>query len=190
MPYSFDPFPVLTTDRLVLRQLTPDDTEDMFSLRSNPELMKYIPRPLALSSNDALVLIEQMNQRTQEQKSIIWGISLRENPALLGFIGFVNLYPEHFRAEVGYMLHGNFHRKGIIREALNQVIRYGFETMHLHTIEAITDPENIASAAVLTQYGFQQEGYFRENRFFNGKFISQINWTLFRSAFLKTTNQE
>jgi ribosomal-protein-alanine N-acetyltransferase len=54
--------------------------------------------------------------------------------------------PEHYRAEIGYMLLPEYHGKGIVSEAVKEVVKYGFEVMKLHSIEAVLDPENYGSA--------------------------------------------
>ena len=51
---NFNPFPILTSERLRFRRLTDSDANEVFELRSNPETMKYIPRPLTKTINDVL----------------------------------------------------------------------------------------------------------------------------------------
>ena len=143
-PMLFTPFPVLETERLVLRQLTLADTADMFVMRSDPEVMKYIPRPLAVTLDDAAAVIKMINGFIETGEKINWGITEKTTGKVIGMIGYVDLKPEHFRAEVGYSLSRAWHRKGIMREALAAVLKYGFEKMKLHSVEAIIDADNIA----------------------------------------------
>lgn len=178
---TFSPFPVLETERLLLRQITHDDAEDVFIMRSDPEVMKYIPRPIAKSIEDANGVIKMMHEFWERDEKINWGIALKETNKIIGAIGFVNIHPEHFRAEVGYSLARDWHRKGIMREALKRILMYGFQEMNCHTIEAITDAENEASGALLISMGFVQEAYFTEDFFYNGQFRNSIHYGLLRS---------
>ena len=77
---------------------------------------------------------------------------------------------EHYRAEVGYMLNTGNHQQGIMFEAIQKVIEFGFTNMKLHSIEANINPENIASKKLLEKTGFVREAYFKENYYFNGRF--------------------
>ncbi|MCY7541071.1 GNAT family N-acetyltransferase [Bacillus pumilus] len=78
-----------------------------------------------------------------------WGISLKEDPAIIGSCGFLNLEKQHYRTEIGYELHHDHWRKGIMSEAIAAVLRYGFQEMDLNRIEAIIDPANTASISII-----------------------------------------
>ena len=179
---TFSPFPVLETERLLLRQLRNSDTADVFVMRSDPEVMQYIPRPLAVSHADAAALIEMMNDFIENGEKINWAITEKSSGKVIGMIGFPNLKPEHFRAEVGYTLSKAWHRQGIMREALACVLKYGFEHMNLHSIEAITDADNTASGSLLLSIGFVQEAYFKEDFYYNGQFRNSIHYGMLRST--------
>ncbi len=170
----FDPFPTLITDRLMLRQITFDDAEMMFDMRSDPEMMAYIPRPLAKTIDDASALIQSMHDGGEKGESLLWAISYKNDTKLLGTIGYWRLKPEHYRAEVGYLLHRDFWQKGIMYEALQAVLEFGFNDMNCHSIEAIIDPDNVASARLLEKCGFVKEAHFKENCFWNGQFLDSV----------------
>lgn len=171
---NFHPFPQIHTERLLLRQVVPGDANEILALRSDPELMRFIPRPLATSVEDALLHIENMNAGLPGNDAISWAITFRGQPRLIGCISCFNVKKEHYRAEIGYMLHNDYHGKGILKEALEAVVAYGFNTMKLHSIEAVIDPENLASARLLEKSGFVREAYFRENEFYMGKFLDSL----------------
>jgi ribosomal-protein-alanine N-acetyltransferase len=164
MHVNFEPFPVIVTERLQLKEITTADVEALFEIRSDKNLMKYIARPVATSFEDVTNLIELISRRRKSNEGINWGIFLKDNPYLLGMIGFVNLYKEDYRAEIGYMLNGRYHRQGIVQEAFEAVVKYGYEKMNLHSIEATIHPDNIASARLLEKKGFTRDAYFKENK--------------------------
>ena len=167
---NFLPFPELVTQRLFLRRVTKMDIEAIYSLRSNSEVMKYIPKTCE-SLADAEAFFNVLDGALIDNTGISWAITLREQPEkMIGTLGLFRLIKEHFRAEIGYTLLPEFWRKGIMSEAILAILDYGFHEMGLHSVEAQIDPENIASERILLSVGFVQEGYFKENFFANGKF--------------------
>jgi len=175
---NLDPFPILETSRLTLRQINKNDANEIFVLRSDTRVMKYILRPIAETLEDALQLIQIIADAETNDNGITWGITLKENPQLIGTIGYWQLKKEHYRAEIGYLLHLDFQGKGIMHEALSAVINYGFSEMKLHTIEADVDPNNTASMKLLERNSFIKEGYLKENYFFDGKFSDTVVYSL------------
>lgn len=175
---NFTPFPLLETQRLLLRRITTNDVDAVFKLRSNPEIMKYVPRPLAKNNDDALMHIANIEAKIEANEGINWAITLKDDRTMIGIIGNFRVIPEHFRAEIGYMLLPEFHNRGIITEAIAEVVQYGFEHMGLHSIEAIIDPDNLASAAVLEKNHFIKEAHLKENEFYDGKFLDTVIYSI------------
>ena len=177
---NFTPFPNLETERLLLRQVNESDVNEVFALRSNPETMKYIPRPLVKTIDDALEHIAMINVKIENNEGINWAITYKGSPKLIGILGHYRIKTEHHRAEIGYMLHKEHNGKGIITEAVQEVVKYGFNEMKLHSIEAIIDPENFGSEKVLQKCGFIKEAHFKENEFFEGRFIDSVIYSILK----------
>lgn len=172
---NFLPFPILKTQRLLLRQVNANDADTLWSLRSNDEVMRYIPRPYLKSREDALELIAMFDDKIENGIGINWGITFLDNPEkIIGIIGHYRMKPEHYRAEVGYMIFPEYNGKGIVSEALQVVVEYGFKEMKLHSIEAILDPENKGSEKVLLKNGFVKEGHFIESEYYEGRFLDSV----------------
>ena len=176
--FTFLPFKNLMSDRLLLRQITPADVNEIFAMRSNAGVMKYVPRPLCANLNEAMALINMMQQKIETNEGINWAITQKGNNMMIGFIGHYKIQWENFRSEIGYMLLPEYQGKGIVSEAVQLVIEYGFKEMKMHSLEAVIDPENIASARVLEKNNFIKEGHFKENEFFEGKFIDSVFYSL------------
>lgn len=175
---NFSPFPELETERLLLRRVNTNDIKEIFELRSNPETMKYIPRPLIKTNEDAWEYIAMIDSKIDNNEGINWAITLKDNPKLIGVIGHYSIKPEHYRAEIGYILLPEYHGKGIVSEAVKEAVNYGFQFMKLHSIEAMIDPDNDASAKVLEKNGFVREGYLKENEFYEGHFFDTVIYSL------------
>lgn len=168
---NFTPFPEIYTDRLLLRRIRKADIQQLLALRSNDAVMKYIDKENAGTQAEVQELYKKMDDGVEKNEGIVWGITMKEDPALLiGYIGFWRLIKEHYRAEIGYMLLPEFWQKGLMKEAMEKVLDYGFTTMKLHSVEGRINPENIASATLLKSAGFKREAYFKEDYFFKGKF--------------------
>jgi ribosomal-protein-alanine N-acetyltransferase len=179
---NFNPFPNLETERLLLRRIVCEDVSEIFALRSNKEVMKYIPSPLASNDEEALVHIALIDEKIDTNEGINWAITLKGDGKLIGVIGHYKIKPEHFRAEIGYMLLPEYQGKGIISEAIKEVVNYGFEVMKLHSVEAIVHPENSASEKVLQKNGFVKEAHLKENEYFDGRFLDTVIYSLIKKT--------
>lgn len=175
---SFNPFPCLESKRLYLRQITPKDVNEVFTLRSSAEIMKYIPRPLAKTRHDALDFIDVVNKGLRDNEGINWAITLKKDNVLIGMICLIRMQPANFRTELGYILNPDFHGRGIMNEAVGLVVDYAFHTLKFHSLEAVIDPENRASANVLLKHNFVKEGHFKESSFFEGRFLDAEVYSL------------
>lgn len=187
---NFSPFPGLTTERLVFRQLAPEDEGEVFNLRSDERVNRFLTRNQCKSIEEAGAFINKINRAISNNDSIYWAITLKNANArltessghpvykLIGTICLWNIQPENYRAEIGYELNPDFWGKGIMKEALPKVIEYGFETLKLHSIEADLHPGNSRSVVLLEKNGFVREGYFKESDYFNGKFLDRVVYSL------------
>lgn len=175
---NFSPFPTLLSDRLRLRRITADDVYEVFALRSDPETMKYIPRPLAKTKLDAMDHITMVNKGVADNNSINWAITLKEDNKLIGMICLIRMQPENYRTEIGYILHPAFHGMGIMHEAVGTLINYAFNILGFHSLEAVIDPENKASEQVLLKHNFVKEAHYIENTWYDGKFLDAVVYSL------------
>ena len=176
---GFFPFPEIKTPRLLLRCVTLADAPEIFFLRSDDSVMKYIDREKTKTLEEAEIFIQHIIDMYNRNEALMWGISLLEEPAkLIGTIGFWRMQKEHYRAELGYILHPGQWNKGIMKEAIHTVTKYAFGLMELHSIEARINTGNMASAAVLERSGFVREAYFKEDFYFRGKFIDTAVYSL------------
>ena len=176
--FSFLPFQNLESDRLLLRQINNADIDEVFKLRSNPETMKYIPRPLLTSKEEALYHIKMIQDKIEANEGVNWAVTIKGDNKLIGIVGHYKIKWEHFRSEIGYMILPEYHGKGIVSEVVGLLIDYGFNQMNLHSVEAIIDPGNTASARVLEKNNFIKEAHFIENEFYDGQFIDSVVYSI------------
>ncbi len=175
---NFDPFPTLETERLVLRRITLEDAQSYFELRSNVDAMKHICKPLQTTIEESKTMIYKINEMIAFNDGIGWAICLKNDNKMIGSVSFHRIEKAHYRAEIGYMLHPNYWKQGIVSEAVEAIIKYGFNTLKFHSIEAHIDPTNIGSEKVLQKFNFVKEAYFKENYFFAGQFLDTAVYSL------------
>jgi ribosomal-protein-alanine N-acetyltransferase len=175
---NFTPFPELATARLRFRQLKPGDAGDIYKLRSDEKVNRFLTRNRCKNLEEAAAFVNKINRGISNNEAMYWAITFNNSDNLIGTICLWNFQPENYRAELGYELKPEYWGSGIMREALPGVIKYCFETLKLHSIAAETDPGNIQSVMLLEKNGFTREGYFKENIHFNGKYLDTAVYSL------------
>lgn len=171
---DFRPFPVLSTPRLSLRQITYEDAPALFDLRTDARVMRYIPKPLLTDQKDIPNWIGEIQRLLDLGDAILWGISEKGTSALIGTIGYWRIVKEHHRAELGYTLKPTHWRQGLMKEAVATVLDHGWRIMRLHSVEAQVTPDNKGSIAVLEQNGFVKEAHLKQNIRFNEVFRDTV----------------
>ncbi|HKG05392.1 MAG TPA: GNAT family N-acetyltransferase [Pedobacter sp.] len=172
LDFNLSKIPVLETERLILRQMLRSDSPSFYELRTNAQVMQYIDRVQHKNLEESEAMIQKINEGFVNGANIIWAITFKIQPQqMIGNIGYWRTDLPNHRAEIGYMLHPDHWRQGIISEALRPVIDFGFNTLGLHSICANINPGNQASRQLLIKHGFVKEAYFKEDYYFNGKFL-------------------
>lgn len=144
----------LETPRLSLRKLEVTDWETVSYLRSDKLVNQFVRRANADTREKALAFIERTNLQISNDDLFSWCISLKKAPAMIGSITLWNLSADSTCAEVGYDLKPGFQKQGIMSEALQAVLAFGFGELELQKIEAYTERRNEASRKLLLSNGF------------------------------------
>jgi len=155
-----------------------EDAGEIFFLRSDKDVLKYLDRDPAQSMEETNHWIEMIIDSTKKNDVVTWGITLKNEDQLIGTITIWNIRKEHYRAEIGYALHPVHQGKGLMQEAMTKVLDYGFNQIKLHSIEANVNPENLSSIKLLEKNNFFREGYFKESFYHNGKFLDAVIYSL------------
>jgi [ribosomal protein S5]-alanine N-acetyltransferase len=181
----FDQFPELESGRLKYRQITSKDAEILFVIRSNKEVMKFMDvepmRSIAESEN----LIKSISESYKSGSGLNWGIVEKSTNTFIGYLGFWRIDSRHCRGEIGYALHPDYWNKGYMKETADTLIEFGFRELHLHSIEANVNPENLPSMRLLEKIGFRKEAYFRENFLFRNEFKDSVIYSLLEKDLVK-----
>jgi ribosomal-protein-alanine N-acetyltransferase len=154
----FPPFTNLITDRLVLRELQANDAQQIFKIRTDARVNEFVDREPTKSVDESLKFINNILKAQTNKDGLMWAITLKNEPQLIATIVYWHIEKEKDKAELGYEMLPEYFGKGIMREAMLEVIRFGFETMQLKTIVAETKENNLRSVNALQKCGFAQIG--------------------------------
>jgi [ribosomal protein S5]-alanine N-acetyltransferase len=147
-------FPILTTERLTLRKLSIDDQQDIFVLRSDPKINRFLYRQLCKTNEDAIHFINKVNDTIEKGLTYYWAITLTNTKALVGTICLYDFSNENNSCEIGYELMTKFQKQGIMEEAAHVVIDCAFRTLKLKKILGCTHYENQNSTNLLLKLNF------------------------------------
>jgi [ribosomal protein S5]-alanine N-acetyltransferase len=181
---AFDAFPALETERLILREIRPDDARDVFRIYSDPAVVRYWGAAPMRSIDEAQRKIASTADAFRAKEGIRWAITRKGDDQLIGSGGHWRLIRQHLRSEIGYDLAPEQWGQGIMPEAVGAMLRFGFERLGLHSVEAQIEPNNHGSRRVLEKIGFRQEGYFRENFYFDGEFTDTAVFSLLKADWI------
>lgn len=148
-------FPILTTERLILRQLVISDEQEIFILRSDSELNRYLDRQISKTIDDARNFITKVNENNSKNTSLYWAITLSDKDMLVGTICLFGFSDKNYKCEIGYELLTGFQGKGIMKEAVEKVIDYAFNTIKVKKIEALVHRDNQNSIKLLKKFLFR-----------------------------------
>jgi ribosomal-protein-alanine N-acetyltransferase len=153
--------PVLRTERLVLRQITESDGEGLFGIFADDEVTEFYAWDRFTDVGQGHELAARTARQFRQREAARWGLLLPGTPRIIGTCGYTRWNQENRFALLGYDLARDYWRLGLMSEAVAAVLRFGFEHMALHRVEATVVAGNTASAALLSRAGFQHEGVLR-----------------------------
>lgn len=159
--YNFNPFPILKTERLILRKLEKTDSKGLFLMRNHPKVSQYIDRPLYKDLFEAADSIEKLNHGMEHSQWLFWAVS-NEAEEFIGTICLWHFVEEENVADIGFELAPEYHRQGYMKEALEAVALYGFKVLGLKGIWGYTRPENRAAVELMKAFGFELADHIHE----------------------------
>lgn len=178
-------FPLLETNRLKLVEITEKYAEEFFDIMSKDVVLKYYGMDKLKSLEEALKIIHSFRIQFDTKRGIRWGIILKETGEFVGTIGLNNLNLLSKRAEIGFELHPSYWGKGIMSNAVREILGYSFIELGLHRIGAVTYPQNKASIKLLRRFGFTLEGLLRGYIFQNNKPHDAFMFSLLQPEWVK-----
>lgn len=156
----------LTTDRLLLRALGPQDVDAVYAACQDPEISRWTTVPFPYTREHAADYVERICvEGWRDDAMYNFGVFARDGGALVGCVGLVRLAgalpPPTRQAELGYWTAEQARGKGYTVEAGREVCRWAFEVLGAERIEWHAEAGNEGSRAVALRIGFVMEGTAR-----------------------------
>lgn len=184
-------FPILETERLVLKKLRQKDLQLIVKYAGDEEVSKYtLNMPFPYNTKDAIWWIKFSEHCFEDKSRYIFGIYLKETNEFIGGIDIQGVNRD-MKANVGYWVAKHFWNKGIMTEALNRILQFGFEELKLNKIYAMYLLENESSGRVMQKVGMVKEGELIDHNFSKGKFRSVAQYRMLKREYdlLKILNK-
>ncbi len=156
------PLPVLETERLILRPLRMADAKDLFAYAQDPQVSRHVLWHAHTSISHSRQFIREVRRQYRSGFPSSFAIEWKAEKKMIGTIGYMWINPDFHSCEIGYSLSRAYWNRGIMTEALKEVIRYTFETMRINRIEAMYEVDNPASGRVMEKAGMRYEGTLKQ----------------------------
>ena len=176
--------PALDTPRLRLRKLTMQDATDIFRYSRDTQVARHVLWDAHRTIGDSRAYLRYMLRRYRQHEAASWGIEYRATGQIIGTIGFMWIQTDNSAAEVGYSLSRDYWNRGLMTEALQAVIDYGFGRLNLNRIEAQHETANPASGAVMRKCGMQKEGTLRQRLYNKGRYVDVDLYAILRRDYM------
>ena len=175
---QYNPFPVLETTHLLLRQMTYHDTENLYDMRKDLRMHAYTDTKPDQTLDDTRNYIEKMNKGISENKWIVWAIEHKSSCKVIGSISIWNINWEEETAELGYGICPDYQGKGLMKEALLEAVAYGFGIMRLKSLEAYTEADNLSSVKLLESCHFNEVSRVDDKGYLNDRVYHMVVYSL------------
>ena len=182
----FSRIPTLETPRLILRGMRVSDAADMFAYAKDPTVTEFLTWYPHANAEETRQYLTYVGQRYRTGDFYDWAVVDQESGHMIGTCGFTSFNCPSDSAEVGYVLNPAYQGRGLATEAVRRVIRFGFEELELHRIEAHFMEGNDASRRLMERVGMTFEGFARESMKIKGKYCTVGTCAVLRGEYEKT----
>jgi RimJ/RimL family protein N-acetyltransferase len=173
--------PVLTTERLVLRPLSASDAPALYTVFSDPAVVRYWSAEPWTDISFAETAIARALEAYRDESELRFAIELASTCELIGTVALHHFFNQNKRCELGYAIASRHWGQGYASEAVRAALDHGFREVGLNRIEADIDPRNAASGHVLEKLGFRKEGFMPQRWLVHGEYADTAFYGLLRS---------
>ena len=171
---------MLDGERVRLRAFRDGDSAALYTIYSDPEVMRYWSYPAWTTHAQADAYLSRVRDAVVSEGVLAWAIANRDDDMLIGTMTVLHIDSANARAEIGYALASAQWGRGYAQEALRLALAFAFDAMRLRRIEADVDPRNQASCRLLERIGFTREGLLRERWLVAGQLQDSAIYGLLR----------
>lgn len=172
------------TNRLILRELSEEDFEDIYEFKSDQKVVKYLTWGPTNREQTLHSLRKQIAFQTEENRQIyVLAVVQKETKKVIGNALFMIRDQDCQTVEIGYFINSSYWKQGYGKEIVNGLLYLGFNTMDIHRIYAVCDVENAGSVNLLRRIGFRQEGHFIKNLKVKGQWRDHYLFAILKDEF-------
>jgi ribosomal-protein-alanine N-acetyltransferase len=177
----FDVFPVLRTERCILRRLTLNDAPALYSMLSDAELARFTPRKPLQRVGDAVDLIRSVGLDFATRRSVRWGVCLEPDGPIVATVGLHDWDRYHRHVSIGFDVDREHWGEGLGHEVVSAVVQFAYDHLYVHRFEAYVMRGNQKSERLLSSVGFRKEGELRQRMYKNGHQYDVMVYAMLRS---------
>jgi ribosomal-protein-alanine N-acetyltransferase len=181
----------IETKRLVLREYRMEDWEAVHEYSSDADVARYMvwgPNTQEQTREFVERVVSYQSQDPRTHFELV--VELKETGKLVGGIGIRIKDQRTGSADVGYCYHRSVWGKGYGTEAVQAMLKFGFDSLGMHRIWATCAVENKGSAAIMIKNGMQQEGHFRKDQMIKGEWRDTLLYAILEDEWRKTAKEE
>lgn len=169
------PIPI-ETERLWLRPFVANDFEDLCAFQTLPAVARYrYAEPRSRKETRELLDGWLGNGGFEaDDDRLILAVALKDKGRVIGQVGLTLRSARHRQGEIGFLMHPDFHGRGLAGEACLPLLDLGFKHLGLHRVYGRCNARNTASARLMGRLGLRREAELRENRFVKGEWTSEL----------------
>lgn len=179
----FSDLPVLETDRLILRKIRKSDAEDFFRYASDEEVARHVLWHAHRSIADTKRQIRIYRKQYRHGDPSSFAIIEKKSKRMIGTIGYMWIDTVDCSAEIGYSLCREYWNRGLMTEALKEIIRFSFSILMLNRLEAQHGTDNPASGKVMEKCGMTKEGILRQRVINKGRLTDIALYSILREEY-------
>jgi RimJ/RimL family protein N-acetyltransferase len=179
----------IEAERLILRQFTENDTEELHAICNQPYILRWMPdwKSSVDQRKEWISWVEkQYSKTTRETVRIMLAVILKSNAKLIGMIGIGNKEEVQKEVEIAYFISEEYCNNGYISEAAKTMVEWVFTNLKLDYLIAIVEPDNIPSQRVVEKCGFTKletkmilnSGEYEEKPFYYYRMYNETSYIL------------
>ncbi len=165
------PFPVIETERLVLREVVDGDAERLFEIHWDQRWMEWWGADVPIDVEETRQLIDAWKSwRRTPNPGVRWGLQIAGESELVGTCGLFKWNRNWDSCSTSYEIATWRSGQGYMTEAMSAVLEWGADNMSLNRVEALVHPSNSPSKGLLERLGFEYEGRLRQAARWGGQY--------------------
>lgn len=167
---------IIETNRLILREYTMDDFNDLYQILSDPETMKHYPKPY--DEKGTIRWLEWSINNYRQYGFGLWAIELKETNEFIGDCGItLQNIDNELLPEIGYHINKKHWKKGYAKEAGLAVLNWGFNNTNYEAFYSYMNNTNVASYSTAASIGMEKiKEYIDEDEFLFVYKITKNKW--------------